>query len=70
MTESQYDLAKLALTELNLPDVTHETCLTILGDSRTKASSLTKIPEVSLRAQFTLPQFRQTTVSLNVRLQM
>ncbi|MDH4214401.1 MAG: winged helix-turn-helix transcriptional regulator [Candidatus Thorarchaeota archaeon] len=36
MTEFQFDMMKSALTELNLPEVTHLACLTILDDKRTK----------------------------------
>ncbi|MFW9959124.1 MAG: hypothetical protein ACFFCT_13720 [Candidatus Odinarchaeota archaeon] len=36
MTEFQFDMMKSALTELNLPEVTHLACLTILDYKRTK----------------------------------
>jgi transcription initiation factor TFIIIB Brf1 subunit/transcription initiation factor TFIIB len=34
MTESQFDIIKSAIAELNLPEATHMTCLAILDDSR------------------------------------
>ena len=35
MTESQFDIANSALTGLNLPEVAHAACHTILDDCRT-----------------------------------